>query len=128
MCGKADGSSNIQVTGSSNQGHGSCCKADNVTDAHCKGTDDYICSPPILKADNTPAFKDIMTAGKNMQMIAYCPLMKPATCGLTSADHGVTVKPGAAKSIALKDATQLLATPGTSRTGKYGACYYEFSA
>jgi len=66
MCGKADGSSIIAVTGSSNPGHGSCCKADNVSDAHCKTEGDYICSPPILEADNTDAFKKVMTDGKNM--------------------------------------------------------------
>jgi len=44
ICGKKDGSSNIAVTGSSNQGHGICCKPDNVTDSHCKSEGDYICS------------------------------------------------------------------------------------
>jgi len=66
MCGKADGTSIISVTGSSNPGHGSCCTADNVSDKHCKTAGDYICSPPILEADNTDAFKKVMTGGKNM--------------------------------------------------------------
>jgi len=73
MCGKADGSSVISVSGSSNQGHGICCKPDNVTDKHCKSVGDYICSQPILAADNDAKWKDIMSNGKNMQMIAYCP-------------------------------------------------------
>lgn len=65
MCGKKDGSSNIAVTGSSNQGHGICCKPDNVTDSHCKSEGDYICSQPINVADNDPKWKPIITGTKN---------------------------------------------------------------
>lgn len=34
MCGNSDGSSIIKVTGSSNRGHGVCCKPDSK-DKHC---------------------------------------------------------------------------------------------
>lgn len=95
MCGKKDGSSNIAVTGSSNQGHGTCCKPDNVSDTHCQDKGDYICSQPVLASDGADEWKAIATGGKNMQMIAYCPLIKPATCGLTSNDHKIIAKPHA---------------------------------
>ena len=128
MCGKKDGSSVISITGSSNPGHGNCCKPDNVSDSHCKSEGDYICSPPILGSDGSDDFKKVLTGDKNMQMIAFCPNVSPKTCGLTGTDHGVTVKPGAAKSISLKGATQILTKKGTTKSGLYGACYYEFSA
>jgi hypothetical protein len=61
-------------------------------------------------------------------MIAWCPNVTPKTCGLTGTDHEVTVKPGAAKKITLKGSTKILAKKGTTKSGLYGACYYEFSA
>ena len=66
MCGKTDGSSVISVTGSSNPGHGACCKADNVADAHCKSEGDYVCSPPVLGSEGSADLKNVLTKGMNM--------------------------------------------------------------
>jgi len=66
MCGMKDGSSVIAVNGSSNQGHGVCCKPDNVTDNHCTDDGDYICSQPYLASDGAAKWKDILTGSKNM--------------------------------------------------------------
>tara|TARA_B110001450_G_C17494580_1_gene429779 strand:- start:345 stop:695 length:351 start_codon:yes stop_codon:yes gene_type:complete len=66
MCGKKDGSSVISITGSSNKGHGACCKADNVSDTHCKDEGDYVCSPPVLGSAGSADLKDVLTSGKNM--------------------------------------------------------------
>ena len=54
--------------------------------------------------------------------------MTPKSCALTGTDHNLTVKPGAAKKITLKGETKIIASKGTTKTGNYGACYYEFTA
>ena len=115
MCGKKDGSGAIAVNGSSNKGHGICCKPDNVTDSHCKDEGDYICSAPILEADNDTKWKNIMTAGKNMQLSAYCPLIQPEKCGLTGGSHDIDATTKG--KISLIGDTAITAKSGTIKSG-----------
>lgn len=60
-------------------------------------------------------------------MTAYCPLIKPETCGLTGTDHKIVVAIGDSKKISLTGATKIVAKKGTTKSGLYDACYWEFS-
>ncbi len=68
-----------------------------------------------------------MTEGKNMQMIAYCPLIAPSKCGLKDAKShtldGVT-----AGKISLVGDTKIVSKKGTAKSGEYDACYWEMDA
>ena len=66
-----------------------------------------------------------MSSGKNMQMIAYCPLIKPSSCGLTGTDHKIEV----AQEVTTKIGPLYLKTKnGTTKSGLYDACYWELTA
>jgi hypothetical protein len=60
-------------------------------------------------------------------LTAYCPLIKPETCGLTGTDHKIVVAIGDSKKISLTGATKIVAKKGTTKSGLYDACYWEFS-
>ena len=66
-----------------------------------------------------------MTEGKNMQMIAYCPLIAPSKCGLKDAKNhkldGVT----AGKISLIGDTKIITFKKGTAKSGEYDACYWE---
>ena len=80
-----------------------------------------------MKADNTEAFANIMTAGKNMQLIAYCPLIAPAKCGLKDAtSHKVDATTKG--KIHLVNETKIVTKKGTAKSGEYDACYWELDA
>lgn len=68
-----------------------------------------------------------MTDGKNLQLTAYCPLIKPETCGITGTDHKIVVAAGDSKKISLTGATKIVAQKGTTKSGLYDACYWEFT-
>jgi len=61
-------------------------------------------------------------------MIAYCPLIKPETCGLTGTDHKIAISGTASKKISLVGDTAIKTKNGNSKTGLYDACYWEFTA
>lgn len=61
-------------------------------------------------------------------MIAYCPLIKPSTCGLTSTDHKLEVSLTTPTKISLIADNAIKTKSGTIKTGLYDACYWELSA
>jgi hypothetical protein len=74
MCHDDNYKSMIAVTGSSNWGHGVCCKPD-FNGEHCNSDADHECSEPAKVTDvtNSPV-KDILRSGSlNYKMFAYCP-------------------------------------------------------
>lgn len=73
-------------TGSSNRGHGICCKP-NATEGICSGDDGiHECSMPVSGNDTDPELHDILTESPNglvnHQMFAFCPMTSQATCGI----------------------------------------------
>jgi hypothetical protein len=55
MCHDKDNASMISTTGSSNKGHGICCKPDYTGD-HCDTNEKYICSEPVAGVDTPKNF------------------------------------------------------------------------
>lgn len=74
----------MQVTGSSNFGHGVCCKP-NSTNEHCvSGSGGHTCSQPVSETETSAEYKNILTDGINYQMFAFCPKTNPKTCGISN--------------------------------------------
>lgn len=65
MCFRMDGKSMMLETGSSNRGHGICCKP-NATEGICSGDDGiHECSMPVSGNDTDPELHDILTESPN---------------------------------------------------------------
>ena len=63
MCHDTDYSSMFKVTGSSNRGHGICCKPD-YNGKHCGPSDEFhTCSDPSFDTDSNSANAAILTNG-----------------------------------------------------------------
>lgn len=72
-----------KVTGSSNFGHGVCCKPDYMG-LHCNSDSDHRCSQPVDERDTSPEYLPILTDGKNHQMFAFLPKTNPKMCGIST--------------------------------------------
>ena len=91
MCSRRDGQSMIAVTGSSNRGHGMCCKPEYQGE-YCVTNDEYVCSQPVDEEDTLANYTDILTDGElNYQMHAFCPATTEAICGVE--DFMLVAKP-----------------------------------
>ena len=130
MCHDRDHKSMIKVTGSSNFGHGVCCKPGS-TNEHCvSGSGDHICSQPVLDQDTSDKYKNILTGGKNHQMFAFCPKTNPKMCGISNSkvednEEGMKIIAGAdPKTIS----ANMQMREGAPTYRKYDSCYYEIRA
>ena len=93
MCHADDYTSMIRVTGSSNIGHGVCCKPDYTGD-HCNSDADHECSQPAKITDANSPLKDILRTGDlNYKMFAYCPGTNQKICGISddTTSHDMTL-------------------------------------
>ena len=83
FCHDVNHGSMIRVTGSSNYGHGVCCKPDYAGE-HCNNDGDHRCSQPVAEADTSELYKPIITKSdmKNHQMFAFLPKISPQKCGI----------------------------------------------
>lgn len=64
FCHDKDHDSMAKVTGSSNFGHGVCCKPD-YTGEHCNSDIEHRCSQPVTRTDTKKEFVNILTDNKN---------------------------------------------------------------
>ena len=63
----------MRVTGSSNRGHGLCCKPD-YNGEHCGPSDqNHDCSQPAENYDESDSYNSIATSNLNFQMFAFNP-------------------------------------------------------
>ena len=62
MCHDKDYSSMMRVTGSSNKGHGVCCKTD-YEGKHCNNDGEHVCSAPSYDDNKKSEFKDVLSKG-----------------------------------------------------------------
>ena len=63
MCHNKDYSSMMKVTGSSNKGHGVCCKVDYEGE-HCNNDGDHLCSSPVYDSVGyNREFKKVLSKG-----------------------------------------------------------------
>jgi hypothetical protein len=131
MCHDRDHKSMILTTGSSNFGHGVCCKPGS-TNEHCVGGagSDHICSQPALAKDTPEKYKPILTGGVNYQMFAFCPKTNPKMCGISNSkveddESAHKILAGAEpKTITAK----LLMREGAPTYRRYDSCFYEIKA
>ena len=74
----------IQYTGSSNPGHGLCCKTQFVgKNPDFIGNDKFICSQPVTAADTKSPYTKILTDDKfNYQIYAFGPTTTSSMCGV----------------------------------------------
>ena len=63
MCHDKDYSTMMKVTGSSNKGHGVCCKVD-YEGKHCNNDGNHVCSSPVYDDDANSEFKNVLSKGK----------------------------------------------------------------
>ena len=86
MCSYTSDRSMIQLTGSSNKGHGICCKPGS-TNSNCVASDTLACSQPSNVANTIPKYKPILTSDTtNNQMFAFCPKTNAKSCGIKNSD------------------------------------------
>ena len=73
MCHDENYASMMKVTGSSNFGHGVCCKPD-YNGEHCNNDSDHECPEPAKITDASSPLKDVLGSGElNYRMVAFCP-------------------------------------------------------
>ena len=74
----------MQVTGSSNLGHGLCCKPD-YTGEHCHSDGDHECSEPAIITDVDSKYGHVVDEHfLNYQMFAWNTLANQASCGISN--------------------------------------------
>lgn len=128
MCHDTDYSSMFKVTGSSNRGHGICCKP-NYSGDHCGPSDsEHTCSEPSFVEEPDGKNAAILTNGQlNYQMFAFCPIVSQARCGVSpssSYDMGLIAGAGVKE----VKTTDLRYREGMPEIREYDACYYEVTA
>lgn len=133
MCHDKDNVSMIKTTGSSNPGHGLCCKP-GFSGEHCNDDGEHVCSQAVAASDTTAAYKSILTGTTNNQMFAFCPKTTAKMCGVSSTtteDDSASLVLDAyttPKTISLKGDTALQYKEGGQATGKFQSCYYKINA
>ena len=121
----------IRITGSSNYGHGICCKP-NYKGKYCNDKGVLICSQPVSYLDTSPEYLEVLTDGeKNHQMFSFLPKTNPVTCGISKVDYKGEMKLTATnitQTISLVGLKSLKYKEGSPKEREYDACYYEISA
>ena len=113
------------TTGSSNKGHGVCCKMDYEGD-HCSNSDiNHDCSTPAEIIDQHSEYSSILSPGKlNYQMFAFNTIVNHKSCGLSddSSNSNMTLIAGTAKKKV--SSKQMKYKEGVPDYRQYDACYY----
>ena len=82
FCHDKNHKSMVLATGSSNYGHGICCKP-NYSEGICHEESSHICSQPVSYQETSSEFKNILTDGKeNHQLFAFLPKPSFHKCGI----------------------------------------------
>ena len=133
FCHDKDHGSMVAVTGSSNFGHGICCKP-GYDGEHCNNNGDHACSQPVAAKDTADEFKDILTDGKNHQMFAFLPKTSPKMCGISrdlTEDVEGSMRLDAEftkQTISLLKGNSLQYVVGRPEVRAYDSCYYEIGS
>ena len=99
FCHDKNHESMVLVTGSSNYGHGVCCKPDFESE-HCNSNSDHFCSEPVSYLETKNKYKSILTDELlNHQMFAFLPKTSPYKCGISN-ENSLGFKEGQMKLIA----------------------------
>jgi len=133
FCHDKNHASMISVTGSSNFGHGVCCKP-GFSGEHCNNDGDHTCSQPVAAQDTSAEFTNVLTNGKNHQMFAFLPKTSPKMCGISTTqaeDVEGSMKINAdltKQSISLVGDTALQYIEGRPDVRSYDSCFYEIGS
>ena len=122
----------IRITGSSNYGHGICCKPDYIG-SPCNNRE-LSCSQPSAAIDTSDKYMNILTDGKfNYQMFAFLPKTNPRNCGISTiassfyeGDMKVYVDENP-RTISLRENNALKYREGRPQIRSYDSCYYEIN-
>lgn len=77
----------MQVTGSSNRGHGLCCKTDYDGEGCGPSDAKHDCSPPAENTDPTSPYAAVVSAGNLLyHMFAFNPTTNQRECGIADSD------------------------------------------
>lgn len=127
MCHDKDYGSMMKVTGSSNKGHGICCKSD-FTGKHCNGDSLHTCSEPVHDTGPDSLYKDILsTDNLNYQMFAFCTQTNQKNCGMSSsASSDMSLLAGQTEKVV--STTEMRYKHGRPSDRQYDSCYYELGA
>jgi len=131
MCHDKDHSSMLQVTGSSNRGHGVCCKP-GFTGQHCNDDGAHVCSQPASAQDTSAPYNNVLTNGFNHQLFAYCPRTNAKTCGISSSTTGaegsmVLAASNKTQTISLIGDQQIRYNDGPPSVRRFDSCFYEIA-
>lgn len=133
FCHDKDHGSMISVTGSSNFGHGVCCKP-GYSGEHCNNDGNHVCSQPVAAKDTSDEFKDILTDGKNQQMFAFLPKTSPKMCGISrtlteDVEGSMRLDADLTKqTISLLKGNSLQYVEGGPGVRSYDSCFYEIGS
>lgn len=114
----------MMVSGSSNRGHGICCKPD-FNGEHCSPSDEnHDCSMPAEITDPDSEYVHILSPGHlNYQMFAFNPTVNQRECGIADSDsNDMTLVATAEKKVLSTD--QLKYREGRPDYRQYDACFY----
>ena len=126
MCHDVAHGSLIAKTGSSNIGHGVCCKQ-GYNEGVCASSETHICSPGVTEGG---AYDEVHTDDLNYQMFAFCPKGGNAkVCGISSdtsfADDKQTIV--VTKEKQTFSTNQMKYNHGNPSTRSYDSCYYKLT-
>ena len=128
MCIKPDYTSMMAVTGSSNFGHGLCCR-NGYNEGFCSPSDSgHICSPQSYDPDPDSKYKDVRTNMKtigwrNFEMFAFCPLVSHKRCGIDDSNsYDMNLVPTLEPKIV--SSKEMRYKEGRPEEREYDACYY----
>ena len=85
MCIDRNYLSMISITGSSNSGHGICCKTESA-EFPCVSSDSIICSEP---AKNSQVSAILTADGSNYSMFSFCPAINQEVCGISDKNTNI---------------------------------------
>ena len=122
----------VLETGSSNFGHGICCKP-QYHGEFCNNDGNHRCSQPASASDTSDSYKDILTDGRyNHQLFAFLPKNNASKCGIendliSNYSMKLNTKPERQR-ISLIGNKSLQYKEGRPDVRRYDSCYYEISS
>lgn len=130
FCHDKDYDSMMKVTGSSNEGHGACCRPEYYG-SPCSSNNDRVCSDPVLlsDADSDTSKKEIYSKeGLNHQIFAFSTTTSQKECGISENDQDHDMRLMANENIQSISTEDMKYQHGRPNVREYDSCFYEIGA
>jgi len=118
----------IETTGSSNRGHGICCKMDYES-GPCGSDESFTCSAAAEDIEPDSKYDKIQSMGNlNWQMFAWNPTTNHKSCAISNDETNFNMKLNATNQKQRIYSTSMKYRQGKPDYRRYDACYYEITA